>query len=129
MVCICPVIGDGLVAKLCLTLCNAMGYSLPGSSVHGAFQARIMVWAAISFSRGSSPPRDQTWVSSYCCSANKSVHLGLAIGRLNGKCSLIDSGNGSASCQGRMLCNGASTEGCSGLSCRVSKFIFCQNEK
>ena len=37
--------------------------SPPGSSVHGALQARILEWAAILFSRGSSRPRDQTWVS------------------------------------------------------------------
>jgi len=36
---------------------------LPGSSVHGMFQARILEWFAISFSRGSSRPRDQTSVS------------------------------------------------------------------
>ena len=39
-----------LVAQLCLTLCNPMAYSLPGSSVHGIFQAKILVWVAISFS-------------------------------------------------------------------------------
>ena len=38
-------------------------YSPPGSSVHGILQARILEWVAISFSRGSSQPRDQTWVS------------------------------------------------------------------
>ena len=40
-----------------------MDYILPGSSVHGVLQARILEWVAISFSRGSSWPRDQTWVS------------------------------------------------------------------
>ena len=45
------------VAKWCLTLCNLMDYSLPGSSVHGISQARILEWVAISFSRGSSWPR------------------------------------------------------------------------
>ena len=34
--------------------------SLPGSSVHGIFQVRVLEWVAISFSRGTSPPRDQT---------------------------------------------------------------------
>ena len=43
-----------LVTQLCLTLCNPMAYSLPGSSVHGIFQAKILVWVAISFSTGSS---------------------------------------------------------------------------
>ena len=37
--------------------------SLPGSSVHGIFQARVLEWVAISFSRGSPRPRDQTQVS------------------------------------------------------------------
>ena len=46
------------VAQLCLTLCDPMDCSLPGSSVHGILQARILEWVAISFSRGSSRPRD-----------------------------------------------------------------------
>ena len=40
-----------------------MDYSLPGSSVHGILQARILKWVTISFSRGSSRPRDRTRVS------------------------------------------------------------------
>ena len=40
-----------------------MHYSLPGSSVHGIFLARIQEWVTISLSRGSSWPRDWTWVS------------------------------------------------------------------
>ena len=40
-----------------------MECSPPGSSVHGIFWARVLVWVAISFSRGSSQPRDRTWVS------------------------------------------------------------------
>ena len=51
-----------LVAKSCLTLCDPLGYNPPGSSVHRIFQARILEWVAISFSRGSSRPRDRTWV-------------------------------------------------------------------
>ena len=43
-----------LVAQLCLTLCDPMDCDLPGSSVHGTFQARILEWVAISSSRGSS---------------------------------------------------------------------------
>ena len=43
-----------LVAQSCPTLCNPMGSSSPGSSVHGILQARILEWSAISFSRGSS---------------------------------------------------------------------------
>ena len=37
--------------------------SLPGSSVHGISQAKMLEWGAVSFSRGSSQPRDGTWVS------------------------------------------------------------------
>ena len=51
------------VAQLCPTLCDPMDCSLPGTSVHGIFQARILEWVAISFSRGSSQPMDQTQVS------------------------------------------------------------------
>ena len=56
------------VAQLCLTLCNPMDCSLRGSSILGIFQARVLGWVAISFSRGSSRPRNQTWVS---CIANR----------------------------------------------------------
>ena len=49
-----------LVTQLCLTLCDPMGCSLPGSSVHGILQARILEWVAIPYSRGSFQPRDQT---------------------------------------------------------------------
>ena len=41
-------------AQSCLALCNPMDCSLPGSSVHGIFQARILEWVVISSSRGSS---------------------------------------------------------------------------
>ena len=43
-----------LVSQSCLTLCDPMDCSLLGFSVHGIFQARILEWVAISFSRGSS---------------------------------------------------------------------------
>ena len=43
-------------------LCDPIDCSPPGSSVHRILQARILEWAAISFSRGSSKPRDWTWV-------------------------------------------------------------------
>ena len=52
-----------LVAQKCPTLCSPIDCSLPGSSVSGIFQARILEWVAIPFSRGSSWPRDQTQVS------------------------------------------------------------------
>ena len=51
------------VAQSCPTLCNPMGCSPPGSSVHWIFQARVLEWVAISFSRGSSWLRDWTRVS------------------------------------------------------------------
>ena len=47
------------------TLWDPMDCSLPGSSVHGIFQARILEWVAIPFSRGSSWPRDRTCVSCF----------------------------------------------------------------
>ena len=54
---------QSLVAQSCPTLCDPMDCSLPGSSVHGIFQARVLEWGAISFSRGSSQPRDRTQFS------------------------------------------------------------------
>ena len=44
----------GLVTQSCLTLCDPVDCSPPGSSVHGILQARVLEWVAISFSRGSS---------------------------------------------------------------------------
>ena len=54
-----------LVAQSCLTLCNSMAGSPPGSSVHGIFQARILEWVATPFSRGSFQHRN--FISSYLC--------------------------------------------------------------
>ena len=51
-----------LVVQSCMTLCNPMDCSPPGSSVHGILQARILEWAAIPFCRGLSQPRDLTQV-------------------------------------------------------------------
>ena len=51
---VCSVVSDSL---------QPHGLYLPGSTVHGILQARILEWVAISFSRGSSQPRDRTWVS------------------------------------------------------------------
>ena len=53
---------DSEVTQACPTLCDSMDCSLPGSSIHGIFWARILEWVIISFSRGSSQPRDWTWV-------------------------------------------------------------------
>ena len=51
----------------CPTLCDPMDWSLPGSSVHEILQVRMQQWVAISFSRGSSWPRDQILV--FCVSS------------------------------------------------------------
>ena len=51
------------VAQSCPTLRDHMDCSLPGSSVYGIFQAIVLEWIAISFSRGSSQPRDRSQVS------------------------------------------------------------------
>ena len=50
------------------TSLQPMDYSPPGPSAHGIFQARILKWAAISFSKGSSWPRVQAWIS---CTAGR----------------------------------------------------------
>ena len=55
--------GACAVTQSCLSLCNPMGCSPPGFSVHGISQARILEWVAVSFSRGSSQGRDHIQVS------------------------------------------------------------------
>ena len=64
----------------CLTLCDPMDTSPPGSSVRGILQARILEWVAIPFSRGSSRPRDGTRVSYVSCVGRRVLyhcrHLG-----------------------------------------------------
>ena len=60
--CISP-IKRSEVAQSCLTVCDPVDCSLPGFSVHGILQARILEWVNFSFSRGSSQPTDQTWAS------------------------------------------------------------------
>ena len=47
-----------LISKSCLTLCDPVDYSLPGSSVRGILQARFLEWVAVSLSRGSSRPQN-----------------------------------------------------------------------
>ena len=53
--------------QLCPTLCNTIDCSPPGSTVHGIFQARILEWIAISYSRGSSRPKDRTLIPCISC--------------------------------------------------------------
>ena len=80
--------GGGLVTKSYPTLCDPMDCSLPVFSVHGVFQARILKWVAISFSRGTSRPRDQAHAS---CITGRSLPseppgkptMDLSIGRQN----------------------------------------------
>ena len=55
------------LTQSCPALCNPMDYSLPGSSVHGILQARILEWVAIPFSRGSPLLRYGTCVSCVSC--------------------------------------------------------------
>ena len=67
LVCCCV-----LATQSCLTICDPMDCSPPGSSVHGIPQARILEWVAMPFSRGSSQPRDRTRVS---CTAGRCFAL------------------------------------------------------
>ena len=57
-----------LVTQSRLTPYNPMDCSPPGSSIHGILQTKILEWETILFSRGSSRPRDRTWVA---CIAGK----------------------------------------------------------
>ena len=61
-VCVCA-----KLLRSCPTLCDSLDSCLPGFSVHGVLQARILQWVAIPSSRGSSPPRDQTCISYVSC--------------------------------------------------------------
>ena len=84
-VCLFPVIHCNcavlcLVTLSCVRLCDLMYYSLPGSSVHGILQARILEWVAMPSSRGSSQPRDWTQVSHcrqilYCLSHQEQLRI------------------------------------------------------
>ena len=59
-----------MCAKLlqsCRILCASMDWSPPGSSVHGTSQARVLEWVVLACSRGSSRPRDLTWISYVPC--------------------------------------------------------------
>ena len=63
-----------LVAHWCPTLCDPIDCSPSGSSVHGVVQARMLEWVAISFPRGSSPPRDGSQVSCISCTDGRILH-------------------------------------------------------
>ena len=60
-------IGCAKLLQSCPTLCDPMGRSLPGSSVHGILHARILEWIAMSSSWGSSQTRNRTRVFLVSC--------------------------------------------------------------
>ena len=94
-------LGRSEVAQSCLTVCDPMDRSLPGSSAHGILQATVLEWAAISFSRGSFWPRDGTQASRIAgryftvwatrelciCSFSKCVHVCVFTQRAKGTAS------------------------------------------
>ena len=65
-----------VVAESYPTFCDLVDYSPLGSSVHGIFQARILKWVAISFSRSASQPRDQTHTFCASCIDRQFLHHG-----------------------------------------------------
>ena len=66
-VCITSCLHMCVLPQSCPTLCDPVDCSLPGFSIHGISQAKILELVAISFSRGSSWPRDRSWVFSLSC--------------------------------------------------------------
>ena len=74
------------VTQSCPALCDPMDCSLPGSSVHGTFQARILEWVARPSSRGSSQPRDWTHVSCVSCIGRLILYTAPSVGKPNKQC-------------------------------------------
>ena len=75
-VCSLPLASSGkpaMCAQSCPTLCDPMDCSLPGSSVHGISQARTLEWVIMPYSRGSSPPGIESFIS--CISRQIPYHL------------------------------------------------------
>ena len=70
---VCLILCCCVLAQSCLTLCDPMDCSPPGSSLHGILQARLLQWVAMPFFRGSSRPWDQTRVS--CIGRRVLYHL------------------------------------------------------
>ena len=70
----CIIVHCAKSLQSCLTLCNPMDCSPPGSSVHGILQAKILECVAIPSSRGPSRPRDQTRISYVPCTGGQSRH-------------------------------------------------------
>ena len=77
-VCVCVCVYIHAQSFSYVWLCDPMACSLPGSSVHGIFLISILEQVAISSSRRSSWPRDQTWVS---CTGGRSIYLSIYIQR------------------------------------------------
>ena len=73
---------DAAAAQPCLTLCDPMDCSPPGSSVPGILQAEILEWVAMSSSRGSSHPRDGACVSYVSCSGRQVLYCKHHLGSL-----------------------------------------------
>ena len=67
----------------CPALCDPMDYSLPGSSVHGISQARILEWFAISSSSRSTQPRDWTFISCVSCIGRQILYHWASSGSLD----------------------------------------------
>ena len=70
LMCVCA-----KLLQSCPTLCDPMDCSLPGSSVHGILQARILEWVAMPSSRASSRPRDRTHISYVSCIGRRVLYL------------------------------------------------------
>ena len=90
------------VAHSCLILCDPMDCSLPGSSIHGISRARVLEWVAISFSRGSSPPRDRTQVSHRRFS-QPSIYGMVTICMTHGQHRMVDMSDDSVTRDGEIL--------------------------
>ena len=80
------------LTKSCPTLCDPMNCNLPGSCVHGIFQARRLEWVVISFSKGSSHPEDWTHIGCIdrCCFVFVFVFLPLSHQGTHLSCLLIE---------------------------------------
>ena len=69
---LCTILCYAQLLQSCPALCDSMDSSPPGSSVHDILQARMLEWVIMPYSRGSSRPRYQTWVSCISCIASGS---------------------------------------------------------
>ena len=75
------------ITQSCPTLCDPSDCSLPGSSVHGIFQARVLEWGAIAFSRGSYPLR--TWPGSSALAGRFSTDWDMREAQIRPVCGLL----------------------------------------